>query len=51
LDTQNISQEQREQLATKMEELQKTLDLLDYKIAVYENAVLEKEKEMIQMEY
>jgi hypothetical protein len=42
--------EQREQLATRMKEMQKTLDLLDYKIEVYENAVLKKEKEMIQTE-
>jgi hypothetical protein len=33
-----------------MKEMQKTLDLLDYKISVYENAVLKKEKEMIQAE-
>gem|GEM_PF-5506137 len=33
-----------------MKEMQKTLDLLDYKIEVYENAVLKKEKEMIQTE-
>ncbi len=30
-----------------MTEMQKTLDLLDYKIEVYENAVLKKEKEMV----
>jgi DNA-binding transcriptional MerR regulator len=46
-----ILKEQRESLAAKIAEMQKTLDLLDYKIAGYENAVLEKEKEMIQMEY
>jgi DNA-binding transcriptional MerR regulator len=40
--------EQRDQLATKMQAMQKTLDLLNYKISVYENAVLKKEKEMIQ---
>ena len=45
-----ILKEQREQLATRMKEMQKTLDLLDYKIEVYENAVLKKEKEMIQTE-
>jgi hypothetical protein len=33
-----------------MEDLQKTLDLLDYKIALYENAVLKKEKEIISIE-
>jgi MerR family transcriptional regulator, aldehyde-responsive regulator len=41
---------QREQLAARMKELQKTLDLLNYKIGVYENAVLKKEKEMLQIE-
>jgi len=45
-----ILKEQRRQLAAKMEEMQKTLDLLDYKIRVYENAVLKKEKETIQIE-
>ena len=45
-----ILKEQREQLAAKMEDMQKTLDLLDYKISVYENAVLTKEKEIIQIE-
>lgn len=45
-----ILKEQREQLSAKMKEIQKTLDLLDYKIEVYENAVLKKEKEMIQIE-
>jgi DNA-binding transcriptional MerR regulator len=45
-----ILKEQREQLVAKMEEMQKTLDTLDYKINVYENAVLKKEKEIIQIE-
>jgi DNA-binding transcriptional MerR regulator len=40
----------REQLVAKMEELQKTLDLVDYKIDVYENALLKREKELIQLE-
>jgi len=40
-----ILQAQRELLAARMMEMQKTLDLLDYKINVYENAVLKKEKE------
>jgi len=31
--------EQRAQLAAKMEEMQRTLDFLDYKIEVYEKAV------------
>ena len=42
--------EQRAQLAAKVEEMQKTLDILDRKIEVYEKAVLKKEKEMIQTE-
>lgn len=42
-----ILKEQREKLADRMAEMQKTLNLLDYKIAVYENAVLTKEKELI----
>jgi MerR family transcriptional regulator, aldehyde-responsive regulator len=42
--------EQREQLVARMEEMQKTLDVLNYKISVYENAVLKKEKYMILME-
>jgi DNA-binding transcriptional MerR regulator len=32
--------EQRQQLVARMAEMQKTLDMLDYKIKVYENAVL-----------
>ena len=43
-----ILKEQRELLLVRMKELQKTLDVLDHKIEVYENAVLTKEKEMIQ---
>ncbi len=30
--------------------MQKTLDILNYKVEVYEKAVLKKEKEMIQVE-
>ena len=45
-----ILREQREQLAARMKEMQKTLDLLDHKIEVYENAVLKKEKEIMEME-
>jgi MerR family transcriptional regulator, aldehyde-responsive regulator len=45
-----ILKEQRELLADRMEEMQKTLDLLDHKIEVYENAVLTKEKEIVQTE-
>jgi len=42
--------EQRDLLAVRMEEMQKTLDRLNYKIDVYENALLKKEQEMIQIE-
>ena len=42
--------EQRELLVARMLEMQKTLDILDHKIEVYEKAVLKKEKEMIQAE-
>jgi DNA-binding transcriptional MerR regulator len=45
-----ILKEQRELLAAKMKEMQKTLDILDHKIEVYENAVLKKEKKMVQTE-
>ena len=42
--------EQRELLLAKMKEMQKTLDVLNHKIEVYENAVLKKEKHMAQAE-
>ena len=45
-----ILKEQRKQLVARMEEMQKTLDMLDHKIEVYENAVLKKEKGIIQTE-
>jgi MerR family transcriptional regulator, aldehyde-responsive regulator len=45
-----ILKEQRELLASRMSEMQKTLDILDHKIEVYESALLKKEKEMIQTE-
>ena len=44
----DILKEQRELLLTKMQEMQKTLDILDHKIEVYENAVLKKEKGILQ---
>lgn len=44
-----ILKEQRGLLLGRMKEMQKTLDLLDHKIEVYENGVLKKEKEMIPM--
>lgn len=42
--------EQRELVKAKMEEMQKTLDLLEHKIEVYENAILKKEKLMVQVD-
>ena len=45
-----ILKEQRELLAARMKEMQKTLDILDHKIEVYENAVLKKEKRIVQTE-
>ncbi|EGW40225.1 HTH-type transcriptional regulator AdhR [Desulfosporosinus sp. OT] len=36
--------EQRKQLVARMGDMQKTLERLNYKIAVYENVVVEKEK-------
>jgi DNA-binding transcriptional MerR regulator len=41
--------EQRELLIARMREMQKTLDILNHKIEVYENAVLKKEKGIIQI--
>jgi len=45
-----ILMEQRELLAARMKEMQKTLDILDHKIEGYENAVLKREKEIVQIE-
>lgn len=45
-----ILKEQRAQLLARMKEMQNTLEILDRKIEVYENAVLKKEKEIIEME-
>lgn len=42
--------EQRDLLAARMAEMQKTLDLLNHKVEVYEQAILKKEKEMLQIE-
>ena len=46
----DILVEQREQLIARMNEMQKTLYILNHKIEVYEKAVLKKEKEMVQAE-
>jgi DNA-binding transcriptional MerR regulator len=42
--------EQRDLVAARMQEMQKTLDRLNYKIEVYEKAILKKEKEMLHIE-
>jgi MerR family transcriptional regulator, aldehyde-responsive regulator len=42
--------EQRKLLIERMNEMQKTLDILNYKIEVYEKAVLKKEKKIVQEE-
>ncbi|MEI7847499.1 MAG: MerR family transcriptional regulator [Chloroflexota bacterium] len=44
----DILKEQRELLAARLKEMQKTLDILDHKIEVYENAILTKEQAMLQ---
>ncbi|MBK8986236.1 MAG: MerR family transcriptional regulator [Chloroflexi bacterium] len=41
-----ILQEQRTQLLARMAEMQETLDLLNHKIQVYENAVLTREQKL-----
>jgi len=46
----DILKHQREQVAARMEEMQKTLDLLDHKIEVYEKALLKKEQAILQLE-
>lgn len=45
-----ILMEQRDQVVARMAEMQKTLDLLNYKINVYENTVLKAEKKVMQAE-
>jgi DNA-binding transcriptional MerR regulator len=44
-----ILKEQRARLMAKMEEMQQTLDLLNYKISMYEETLLEKEHEISQI--
>jgi DNA-binding transcriptional MerR regulator len=45
-----ILKEQRDLLVERIQEMQKTLDLLNHKIQVYENAILTKEKAIVQIE-
>ena len=42
--------EQREKILTRMKELQETLNLLDHKISVYENALLKAEQALLPIE-
>lgn len=44
---QDILKEQRNLLASRIVEMQKTLDLLDHKISIYEKANLSKKQEII----
>lgn len=48
-DRKAILVEQRASIVTQMTELQKTLDLLDYKISHYEKAVLEAESVIVDL--
>src|SRR6266487_2716650 len=45
-----ILKEQRQLLTVRIQEMQKTLDILDHKLEVYEKAVLKKEKQIVQAE-
>ena len=47
---QDILIAQRDQLVARMAEMQQTLDLLNYKISVYENALLNREQELVLIE-
>lgn len=42
--------EQRDLLVARMEDMQKTLDLLNHKIEIYDSILLKKEKEMLEIE-
>jgi DNA-binding transcriptional MerR regulator len=42
----NLFIEQRKYLIEKIENMKKTLERLDYKISVYENIIVEKEKSL-----
>ena len=42
-----ILKEQRELLVSRMQEMKETLDLLDHKIEIYENALVNKEKKLV----
>lgn len=40
--------EQREQLIEKMKEIQKTLDMVDHKLEVYDSILLKREQELVE---
>ena len=42
-----ILKEQRDLLTIRMQEMQKTLDLLEHKITLYENVLLKNEQKMV----
>jgi DNA-binding transcriptional MerR regulator len=44
----NILKDQREQIVARMAELQRTLDVLDYKIAIYESGVMPVERKLLR---
>lgn len=46
----DILKHQRAELAARIDEMQKTLDLLDHKIEVYEQALLQKEQSFLQLQ-
>jgi len=46
----DILKDQRNLVAERIKEMQKTLDLLDHKIEVYEKAILTKEKQIVETE-
>lgn len=43
-----ILEDQREQIRAKMAEMQQTLELLDFKIAMYEKGVIPAERELLR---
>jgi MerR family transcriptional regulator, aldehyde-responsive regulator len=43
-----ILKEQHDLLAARIQDMQKTLDLLNHKIEVYENVILKREKDIVQ---
>jgi MerR family transcriptional regulator, aldehyde-responsive regulator len=47
----SILQDQRVRLTARLEEMQKTLELLNYKISIYDQALVKREKELITEDY